>query len=278
MKSNLQARIRVIEEQLSRRERALAEAMLRLGPLLRNYSAGELASLAGVSVSTVSRFIKRLGYQHFKHALKESGDINVSNQQQEARLTARYAAGNLKKHTQLHLSSEQENIQHTYERLDQDLLNTIVQQLVAANKLWVVGFDDDYAMAHYARSLLIRVKSDIRMIPLSGFPVAEEFASISESDVIMVFAQRRLSPDDLKIIASGQAVGAHIVLISGETVQSLPGVSMLRYRSRGMYMFDSGTAGISLINHLCAEVGGVLGEPAIKRLYFIESLHDEWNG
>lgn len=277
MKNDLHTRIRVIENSLSKRERRLAETILRLGPLLRNYSATELAEMAEVSASTVTRFVKRLGYHHFKQALRESGEINTSQQDSPLLVIQRNSSGDRHQHGALHLASELENIQHTFEQLDQDLTSGIIAQLATAEKLWIVGFNDDYALAHYARSLLIRVKSDIRMIPLAGFPIAEEFASITERDVILIVAQKRFASEVLKIIASGQKAGAQLVVIGGEELRSIPGVSLLRYRCRGMYMFDSASAGISVITYLCAEVGAMIGESAVKRLYYIESLHDDWH-
>jgi hypothetical protein len=46
--------------------------------------------------------------------------------------------------------------------------------------LWASG--DNYPLAHFARALLIRVKADIRMIPIGDFSVPEEFASIKPTD------------------------------------------------------------------------------------------------
>lgn len=276
MKNDLQDRIRVIEESLSKRERCLAETMLRLGPTLKNYSATELAEIASVSSSTVSRFVKRLGYSHYKQALKEVQSVNLAMREPESALSERLNAGDISRHLSLHVSSEIENTQHTFDQLDINLVSTIAHRLADAEKIWVVGFNDDYAMAHYARSLLIRIKSDIRMIPLSGFPVAEEFASISEQDVILVFAERRITREVLKIIASGQQAGAQIVMIGGQNINSLPGTTLLRYSSRGMYMFESATAGVCLVNFICSEVGALLGKPAVERLYYIERLHDAW--
>lgn len=276
MKDQLQDRIRVIEDSLSKRERVLAETMLRLGPMLKNYCATELAELSGVSSSTVTRFVKRLGYSHYKHALKEVGQINLTIRTPESVLNERVKAGDISRHLSLHLSSELENIQHTFDRLDITVVDEVVHSLAHSEKIWVVGFNDDYAKAHYARSLLIRVKSDIRMIPLSGFPVAEEFASIGESDVILIFAERRLTREVVKIISSGQQAGAKIVLIAGQSISTLPGTTILRYLSRGMYMFESSTAGVCLVNFICSEVGCLLGKPAVERLYYIERLHDAW--
>jgi hypothetical protein len=64
-------------------------------------------------------------------------------------------------------------------------LNQAIQSMARAEKLWVVGFGDNYPLAHFARALLIRIKADIRMIPIGGFSVPEEFASIKPTDAMI---------------------------------------------------------------------------------------------
>ena len=52
-------------------ERKLAEFVLDFPGDLASYAANELASLAGVSNATVTRFIKRLGYLHYEDARRQ---------------------------------------------------------------------------------------------------------------------------------------------------------------------------------------------------------------
>lgn len=277
MENNLKTRMRIIEGQLSRSESKLAECVNRLGNQLLQYSAVDLAEYAQVSQSTVTRFFRKLGYQHYRHALKEVRYSFPNLQADALSIQHRVETTNLDKQLELHLSSEIENIRYTLQSLDEEILKAVVMKLATCEKIWVVGFDDDYALAHLARSLLIRIKSDIRMIPLAGFSIAEEFASINSSDVILAFTQKRVSPILVKLIASGQLAGAEIIQIGGPKLDPLPSVTQLSYTSRGAFLFESSSAAVSLVNYLCSEVAAVLGEPAVTRLYQIEKLHDEWN-
>jgi DNA-binding MurR/RpiR family transcriptional regulator len=277
MDNNLHTRLRIVDSQLSRSERRLAEAVSRLGNHLLQYSAIELAEYAQVSQSTVTRFFRRLGYKHYRHALKE---VRFSFPHLEAdalSIQHRMDQTNLDKQLELHLSSEIENIRYTFQSMDADVLKSVVTNLASCEKIWVVGFDDDYALAHLARSLLIRIKSDIRMIPLAGFSIAEEFASINAGDVILAFSRKRVSPVLVKLITSGQQAGAQIIQLGGQHIDQLPGVTQLTYTNRGAFLFESFSAAVSLVSYICSEVAAVLGEPAVTRLYQIETLHEEWN-
>lgn len=277
MENNLQTRLRIVDGQLSRSENRLAECVSRLGNHLLQYSATDLAEYAQVSQSTVTRFFKKLGYKHYRHALKEARFSFPHLQADALSIQHRVETTNLDKQLELHLSSEIENIRYTLQSIDEDVLRNVVTNLATCEKIWVVGFDDDYALAHMARSLLIRIKSDIRMIPLAGFSIAEEFASINASDVILAFSRKRISPILIKLIASGQLAGAEIIQIGGPQLEQLPAVTQLSYTNRGAFLFESFSAAVSLVNYVCSEVAAVLGEPAVTRLYQIETLHEEWN-
>ncbi|MFT6641928.1 MAG: DNA-binding MurR/RpiR family transcriptional regulator [Gammaproteobacteria bacterium] len=277
MEINLHAQIRRLESQLSRSERSLSEAVVRLGHQLPRYSSVELAQYAGVSQSTVTRFFRKLGYGHYRHAVKEARFSFLHLQADALDIKNRVENANLEEQLELHLSNEIKNIRHTLSVLDEDKLRSVVLNLATCEKIWVVGFADDYSLAHLARSLLIRIKPDIRMIPLAGFPIAEEFSSINSTDVILAFTGKRISHIMAKLTESGQFTGAEIIQISDERSTSLPDVTQLTYATRGEFLFDSFSAAVSLISYICSEVAAVIGEPAVTRLYQIESLHEEWD-
>src|SRR5215210_8693870 len=74
---SLLSRIREQLHELPPTERRLADLVLDFPGELASYSASELAMLANVSNATVSRFIRRLGYENYdearRHAREEKG-------------------------------------------------------------------------------------------------------------------------------------------------------------------------------------------------------------
>ena len=277
MPKNLHSQIRLFEDQLSRSERRLSDAVFRLGHHLPQYSSAELAEYCKVSSSTVTRFFRKLGYQHYRHALKEARLSFIHLEADALDIKTRVEDTNLSQQLDLHLNNEIRNISDTLNSQNEQALKSVISSLASCEKVWVVGFADDYALAHLARSLLIRVKSDIRMIPLAGFSIAEEFSSINSSDVVLAFTRKNISHITMQLINSGQLAGADIIQIGGQHLKLLPNVTQLSYSSRGEFLFDSFSAAISLISYICSEVATVLGQPALARLHHIESLHDEWD-
>ncbi|TGG93562.1 MurR/RpiR family transcriptional regulator [Natronospirillum operosum] len=262
-------------DRLPRAERQLADVVLGKAGNLHEYKAHELAQEAQVSKATAARFFSRLGYSSFRVAKHRS----MHQEFRIAPASAKFdALANKVPHAHdLHLSTDIQNLRHTFETLPQERVTDCINALSGAEKLWVVGFEDDFALAHYARALLIRVKPDVRFLPLSGFSVPEEFASITPRDVILGFGIRRRTSSLRRILGSGCDAGAQVYLVCGEHTEEQGAITYLHCRTRGASLFDSMTAPVSLVSHMCSAVAANLGEPAIERMHRIESLHSVWN-
>ena len=275
-------------QELPRGERRLADLVLRQHGNLSTYSATELAQEASVSKATTARFFKRLGYQNFRHAR------DLSRQDDKHRQTASLSSEPAKPDDletsiasadinrigadlSLHISSDTQNLRHTLESIRSDDLRAVINTLAQSDKIWVVGFDDDYALAHFARSMLIRIKPDIRMLPLGGFSVPEEFASITARDAILGFGIKRRDITLMRIVRTGREAGARVILITDDSAAvSDRNILTLGCRTRGAFLFDSLSAAFSLMTYLCSAVASIIGDPAVERLHHIESLHNYW--
>lgn len=260
---------------MPRAERRLADLLLEDVRMMIESSATSLALRAGVSKATAARLFQRLGYPSFKAAQKSL------KEQRDAPVPVRYGPG-LGRLTERrpelgqHLQTELQNLVSTVEQQRSDELAQAVRLLARAEKLWVVGFGDNYSLAHFARSQLIKVRSDIRMIPLGGFSVPEEFASITPNDVMLAFAIGRRTRSLRNIVASAVQSGARLLYITDGPIAAGAGSLTLRCRSTGTAMFNSTTAAVSLMGYLCASLGAYLGESAIERLKRIDAIHEEW--
>ena len=173
----LSQRILEAYDDLTRRERHLADLLLEDPDTLVLNSATDISAKAQVSKATTARFFQRLGYTSFKTAQKiaRAREDSGSGGNVASRASARKAG---RADLADHLASDVHNLVRSIEALRSDELNQAIQSMALAGRLWVVGFGDNYALAHFARALLIRIKADIRMIQIGGFSVPEEFASI----------------------------------------------------------------------------------------------------
>jgi DNA-binding MurR/RpiR family transcriptional regulator len=273
----LSQRILALYDSMPRGERRLADLLLENGSAMRHDTATSLAATAGVSKATAARFFKRLGYPSFKVAQREAREKSVPlvpprpGQRNDPSHAGEGGLGH-------HLETEIRNLVATIEQQRSDEIGEAIRLLARGDKLWVVGFGDNYPLAHFARALLIKLRSDIRMIPIGGFSVPEEFASIASSDVMLAFGVGRRSRSLRNVLGSASRAGAKVVLVtdhvgSGDAAHC---TVILRARTVGASMFDSMTSTVSLLSYICASLATRIGDRAIDRLRFIENIHAEW--
>lgn len=276
MKENLSHRILEAYENLSRSERRLADLLLENPDALVLNSSTELSETSGVSRATTTRFFKRIGYTSYRAAQKIVRDgtsiTSVTRQDHSPRLSGYRDLAD-------HLQNDVQNLVRSIEAVRPDELKTAARFLARADKIWVVGFGENYPLAHFARALLIRIKPDIRMIPIGGFSVPEEFSSISSADTMIVLGVGRKSRSLHSIMHAGIRHQAQVIYVTDQTSRGNPESSSvtLRCRTSSSAIYDSFAAPISLITYLCGMVAERLGQTAVERLKVIENLHDEWS-
>lgn len=273
-RSHIAQRLLTSYDEMPRGERKLADLLLEDVGVVGQFTASDLAEQAGVSKATAARLFRRLGYGGYREAQREIREAWTA--EQTAPQVPALSGGTLSPGE--YLDAEVKHLVRSFEALPADQVSEAVRMLCSAAKLWVVGFGEDYPLALFARAMLIKVFPDIRMIPLSGFPVPEEFASIKPADTVLAFGVGRRSSELRNIIGSSRRAGAKIILVTNTLA---PGDKrgadvILRGRSDGPTLFGSMTAPISLITYLCARVASESGDSALQRLKHIESIHSQW--
>ena len=264
-------------DEMPRGERRLADLLLENGSAMRRDTATSLAAGAGISKATAARFFKRLGYSCFKDAQREARENAVSVRRAPP---GRPTEPSLRPKISLshHLENEIRNLVATIEQQRTEELDEAIGLLARGDKLWVVGFGDNYPLAHFARALLIKQRSDIRMIPIGGFSVPEEFASITSSDVMLAFGIGRRTRTLRNILASASRAEARVILVTDQVSgrDAANATVVLRTRTTGGSLFDSMTSTVSLLTYLFAALVDRIGDRAIHRLELIDTIHAEW--
>jgi len=274
--ATLSQRILDVQDQLTRTERRLATLLLEDPEAVALLSASEIAQKAGVSKATTARFFQRLGYPSFRTARSAARDAPAGGRttDHKQRPSEKAAPPGLAEH----LAADVQNLVRTIEQLRSDEVDGAVRMLARAEKLWVVGFGENYPLAHFARALLIRVKADIRMIPIGGFSIPEEFASITGADTMLAFGVGRRTRGLRSIMRSAVAAGAQVIYVTDQVGRSGPDVAgvTLRCRTRGAGVFASWVAPVSIVTHVCSALAVRIGGTAMERLQAIEQIHSEW--
>ncbi len=275
MSTTLDQRIRDAYESLPKSERRLADVVIEHRAGVAAYSATELAQQAGVSKATAVRFFRRLGYRDFNAVRRESRDTPNAGSPLSA-LAELSASGGPDGDFGRHLRQDLNNLSRTAEGIPAEAIDRAVRALAGAERIWVLGFRNNYALAIYARGLLINVKEDVRLLPIGGFTLAEDMASMTSRDVALVFGFRRRLPVLRNVLRATSKAGARIVYLTDHSAGPTAKLSsvVLRCHNRGASLFDSYVAALSLTNYLCAAAAMAAGRKGRTRLARIERIHE----
>lgn len=269
MNPTIETRIHELYAELPARERRLADLLLDMRDDVAVYSATELAAQAGVSKATAARLFRRLGFVDFAEMRQQAR----AERQPGSPLDEIDAAD---PSLAAHIAQDMRNLTRTLEGLRSDTIAEAVGVLSRAERLWVVGFRNNHALALYVRGLLVQLKDDVRLLPVGGYTIAEDLAAISPRDAVLGLAFRRRLPAMERILRQSRDAGAKVILVTEPAADDCARHAdvLLRCHSRGTALFDSYTAAVSVLNLLCSGVALALGAQARERLDRIEQLHD----
>lgn len=265
-------RIRNSLEDLPSKERRLADFVLDFPGDLASYTASELAVLADVSNSTVSRFIRRLGYESFDEARrqvrgeKETGSPLFLS---EAHATSEPLS------LEHHLHQSQRNLSATFEAVSGAQIAEVAQGIVSANRVFVVGYRSSYAFAVYFRWQIIQVVENTLAVPGAGETVGEYLAGVNPGDFVVVFGMRRRVRQLADVIAFAARAGAKVLYITDRQSSAHPKATWtIQCETAGSGPLDNHVGVMALCDVLATRVMDLKGPPGRKRLAAIEVAHD----
>lgn len=221
MKASLErsflARVRKALPDLHPAERRLGEFVYDFPGELASYDAQELARFANVSKATVSRFVRRLGYESYDDARRHAR----ADQRTGSRLFMAHAEGADKAEVSLARNVEQGklNLDRTFAAITQVELDEVAQVILAARKTWVIGFRASHPFAAYLRWQLTQVVEDVVTIPGGGETLGEHLVSMRREDCVIMFGLRRRVAVTDRILEHAASTGAALLYVTDEGVE-----------------------------------------------------------
>ena len=264
-------RVRSILSDLSPAERRLGDFVCDFPGEVATYSAQELAALAHVSKATVSRFVQRLGYESYEEARRHAR----LDRQSGSRLFLTTTDTSGEQSIAANLSQGIANLEETLRPIGETQISGAAEAILAARKVWVIGFRASFAFATYLQWQLTQVIENVVAIPGGGQTFGEHLASLSPDDVVIFFGlRRRVSQTEALLDQIGRS-GARLLFVTDESAE---------YETRSQWHFRCQTlAPGPLFNHTavmalchllimrCIEIAGA---PGRTRLRNIEALND----
>jgi DNA-binding MurR/RpiR family transcriptional regulator len=266
-------RVRSQLEDFSGAERRLADFVLDFPGELASYAANELAALAGVSNSTVSRFIRHLGYGNYEDARRQ---VREERESGSPLFQASADAAGRASLVDVHLELSRANLANTFARLSDEQMHGAARAIVQARQVLIFGSRSSHAFAVYLRWQIIQVVQRVTAIPGAGETLGEHLAGITQHDCVVVFGMRRQARHMRLVLDAAAKAGASIVFISDAKSPDHAGATWsIQCDCAGPGSLDNHVAVMALCDLIATMVIEAAGAAGRERLAAIELAHDE---
>ncbi len=268
-------RIRSQLEGLPSTERKLADFLLEFPGELAGYAGNELAGLAGVSPSTVSRFIRRLGYENYEEARRHVREERESGSPLFQAGANGGAGARVANPVATHFQQAQANLEATFGRLTSRQLADIAKAIVNADHVLIFGSRASHGFAVYLRWQIIQVVPHVTAIPGAGETLGEYTAALSRSSCVIVFGTRRQTLQMRALLQAAARARAKLLFISDSNSPDCADATWsVQCDCRGPGRLDDHTAVMALCNLIATQVIEASGSAGRKRLAAIELAHE----
>ncbi|ACM60421.1 RpiR family transcriptional regulator [Caldicellulosiruptor bescii] len=279
MTYDLEARIIELMPEFSKGQKKIAQFILEHGEKAAYMTALALGNSVGVSESTVVRFAERLGfegYPEFQRALQELMKSKLTSVQRVELSASRI---NEKEVLKSVLLSDMDKIKQTLEQIDENVFNHVVDEIVNAKRIYIIGIRSSAALADFLGFYLNMILDNVKVITTSGISdIFEQVFRITSDDLIIGISFPRYSKRTLKVLQYAKKQGAKIVSLTDSKISPLCKYSdyVLICRSDMVSFADSLVAPLSVINALIVATGLRKKEEVAKTLEKLEEIWDEF--
>ncbi len=241
--NSLAERITQHYSKLTESSRRIAD-YLQLNPeKLLMLSTGEIAEACAVSKTSVSRFIRQLGYDDH---LALRNELMAERERGVPVLTANLDGCGFQQELQA--------LEQLCAQLSEMDLDTLIKEIAAAKRVKIIGYRNSYPVAMHFRQQLMQCRADVELLPLPGQTLGEDLISIGPDDFVIVIGIRRRVKLFSRIIE--QLSGQRVLLITDQSGQKYAhSVShILTCCMNNQMPLDSYAVPMSLVSYLVNKV------------------------
>lgn len=242
-------------------------------------TAAKLGEVVGVSESTVVRFAIELGYEGYPKLQKMLQELIKSKLTAVQRIQVssnRISEDNILKSV---LQSDMEKIKITAEEIDQAVFNDIVECILNAKKIYILGVRSSAPLASFLGFYFNLIFDNVRLVHTTS--VSEMFEQIlraGEGDVVIGISFPRYSKRTTNAMRFVKSQGAKVIAITDSIDSPLASSSdhCITARSDMNSFVDSLVAPLSVINALIVAIGMRKKESVYNTFERLEAIWDEY--
>lgn len=243
-------------KRLSKGHRKIAQYIVEHYDKAVFMTASKLGESVGVSESTVVRFASAMGYEGYPQLQRSLQEL-VSH-----RLTAnqRFEMSteiDPREALSVVLKSDVQNLRATMEQMDEDVFEDVVNRLLSARAIYVMGLRSAAPLAQFMGYYLNYIFDNVHLVSSGATDVFEEISKLKENDVLVGISFPRYSSRTLEAMRFAKRCGAQVVAITDGPMSPLADMAdaTLTARTDMASFVDSLAAPLSLINALLVALG-----------------------
>jgi DNA-binding MurR/RpiR family transcriptional regulator len=272
-------------QRIAARHPVLSPQMARLAafvgeryPQAAFMSARSLAAAAGVSLATVVRFARVLGYPRFEALrahIQERVNFDLTGVERLRTIPGRNrsAAALLRRIVEADFQS----LRDLGRTFSEPQCERFVRALIAARRVTILGFRYVSPLATYFAYSLAKVRPDVQAVTRADSSLYDRIRLMSADDLLVAIAFARYPVDLLEVAAYARRLPLRLVVITDSALSPLlPLAEVALFAKANMLDFiGSLAAPAALINCVVSTVGIRLGDRAVKRLQALEDAARE---
>ncbi len=263
----------------SKRQKQLAEFIVRHIDKAAYMTARQLAESAQVSESTAVRFAAELGFSgfhDFQKSLKEAARNQLNSIQRMEIATERIGNDEVLSSV---LKSDVEKILYTLEEIDRRQFNEAADALLNAENIYITGVRSAAALANFTGFYFNLLFDNVKLINTTGADdIFEQLLRIGKNDVVLGMSFPRYSKNTVDALKYAAQCGACVIGITDN--KKSPIVKYSRYcliaRSDMDSFVDSLVAPLSVVNALIVSIGMKKKKEAMSTFEKLEKIWAEY--
>lgn len=242
-------------------------------------TAAKLSKMVGVSESTVVRFANALGFDGYPQLQKGLQNIIKIKLTTVQRVEMARDYSNEEMILEKIFASDIENIRATQENMDFKTFQLIVDKILAAEKIYIIGSRSSTALAQYLGFYLNLVLDNVKILGQGISDVFEQMLRVSEKDLVIGISFPRYSNQTVKVLKYAREQNATIVALTDSVISPIYSIAThsLTAKNNIASFVDSLVAPLSLINALIIAIGMREKEEITAYFNKLEDLWDRYN-
>lgn len=278
-KKDLMKIIQINFTRLSKGQKLIAEYIMSSYDKAAFMTAAKLGEVVGVSESTVVRFALTLGFSGYPSLQRALQELIKNKLTTVQRLSMSDDYSNNEVGLKKVLRTDMENIKATIDEINNEIFDNVVDSILQAKKVYILGLRSSAALADYLGFYLEILVDDAKVVRTGVNDIFEQILKVTKDDIVIGISYPRYSRRTLDALNYVKAQQCKIVGITDSLISPIASIAdyTLIARSNMLSFVDSLVAPMSLINALIIAVGMRERDNIEKYFKELENIWLEYN-